>query len=61
MKNMYRWYCLTLTLTISYTDSYYNVYVLRGGTICIKIILSSIYDVDDDISGPLDKVYITCV
>jgi hypothetical protein len=40
---------------MSYTDSYYSIYDLCGGIIHIKIPLLSIYDIDDDIFGLLDK------
>jgi hypothetical protein len=56
MRHVHCWYCLTLTLIESYTDSYCNVYDLYGGTIHIKIALLSIYDTGNDISGPLMKI-----
>jgi hypothetical protein len=57
--DMYYWYCSTLTLIGSYTDSYCSVYDLCGGIIHNKISLLSIYDIDDDISEPLyeDNLY----
>jgi hypothetical protein len=49
-----------LTLIESYTYSYCSVYELYGRIIHIKIPLLSIYNIDDDISGPLDedKLYV---
>jgi hypothetical protein len=54
-RHMHCWYCPTLILIESYTDSYCSVYDLYGGILHMKIPLLFICDIYDNISGSLDE------